>query len=195
MDFNAYDQACLYFDEAMGKPDSFDAWVLDSATTLGEFSRTKGVILLGGTAFGPKPMSYTQSNAIKTGMLLPRLQDFGAERSLLEQFIDMLLDTPKHVIVLAHEKELWEGEDDKAKMVGIGPLFTGQSVERVPLKFSEVYNLRIQKEGDGFKRYLQTQPDGIRGCGSRLGIPTGTEWSYAALTAERNKLKPTTPLL
>lgn len=181
-EFNVYDSSCLYFDEAMKKPDSFDTWVLDSATSLGEAARTKGVILLGGTSLSPKPMSNTQKNAISTGMLLPRLQDFGAERSLLEQFIDMLLDTDKHVVVLAHEKELYEGEGEASKMVGIGPLFTGQSVEKVPIKFSEVYNLRTRKEGSNFVRYLQTSPDGIRACGSRRGIPDGTLWNYEALT-------------
>lgn len=188
-EYIAYDDTCRYFDESMTKPDSFDTWILDSGTTLGDLARTKGVILLGGTLLGPKPMSFTQANAIKTGMLLPRLQDFGAERSLLEQFIDMLLDTSKHVIVLAHEKEIWEGEGEDIKRVGIGPMFTGQSAEKIPLKFSEVYNLRVQKEGDGFKRYLQTQPDGIRACGSRIGVPNGTLWNYTDWTAARRKLQ------
>lgn len=190
-EFNVYDSACLYFDESMKKPDSFDTWVLDSATSLGEAARTKGIILLGGTQLGPKPMSNTQANAIKTGMLLPRLQDFGAERSLLEQFVDMLLDTDKHVVVLAHEKDIYEGEGDDARLVGIGPLFTGQSMERVPLKFSEVYNLRSKKEGQAFKRFIQTSPDGIRACGSRRGIPDGTEWNYNALTAALKNLTQT----
>lgn len=193
-EYSAYDKTCVYFDESMKKPDSFDTWILDSATMLGQFARTKGIILLGGDHFG-KQMSKTQDNAIKTGMLLPRLQDFGAERSLLEQFIDMLLDTDKHVIVLAHEKELWEGEDDKAQLVGIGPLFTGQSVEIVSLKFSEVYRLKTEPEGNGFKRILQTQPYGKSSCGSRLGVPDGTEWTYSAVSAARNKIQAAKPTL
>jgi hypothetical protein len=115
-------------------------------------------------------------------MQLPRLQDFGAERSLTEQFVDMLLDSGKNVILLAHEKEEWEGEGDNQRLVGVVPMFTGQSVEKIPLKFSEVYNLRIQKEGTGFKRYLQTQPDGLRACGSRWGLPDGTAWTYEAIS-------------
>lgn len=181
--FNAYDQTCTYFDEAMKKPDTFDSWVLDSGTSLGAMAATKGIILLGTPEYGK--MSKTQETALNKGMLLPKIQDFGAERSLLEQFIDMLLDTPKNVILLAHEKEMWEGEGNNARMIGIAPMFTGQSAEKVPMKFSEVYNLRAQKEGPNLKRYLQTTPDGVRACGSRIGVPNGTAWDYSALEAFR----------
>lgn len=180
----AYDACCIYFDEAMKKPESFDTWILDSGTSLVEVATSKAAILLGGgNDFTAKPISRTFEAAKKTGLFLPKLQDFGAERSLTEQFIDMLLDSNKNVIVLAHEKELYEGEGDASRMVGIGPTFTGQSVERIPLKFSEVYNLRNRKEGPNYKRYIQTQPDGIRACGSRKGVPNETEWNYSAITA------------
>lgn len=187
----AFDACCRYFDDSMAaeKRDSFDTWVLDSGTSLSEVARNKGIILLGGKDFGPKPMSLTQSNAMKTGLQLPRLQDFGAERSLVEQFVDMLLDSGKHVILIAHEKEEWEGEGENQRLVGIVPMFTGQSVEKIPLKFSEVYNLRLEKDGPNWKRTLQTQPDGLRACGSRRGLPNGTEWTFEAI-ATALKLNP-----
>ncbi len=180
---NVFDEACKYFDEAMKKADSFDTWVLDSGTSLSLAARNKGIILLGGTSLGPKPMSNTQKQAEATGLQLARLQDFGAERSLTEQFIDMLLDTDKHVIVLAHEKEIWEGEGSDSRLTGIGPMFTGQSAEIIPTKFSEVYNLKMERTGPNWKRILQTEPDGIRQCGSRLGLPNGTVFEWPIIKA------------
>lgn len=184
MEFVSFDQCCNYFDESMKKPDTFDTWVLDSATSLIKAATAKAAILLaGGNAFTKKPISYTWQSAKDTGLFLPKLQDFGAERSMTEQFVDMLLDSDKNVIVICHEKEVWEGEGADAHMTEVVPLLTGQSVDRIPVQFSEIYNLRSKKEGAGIKRYLQTQPDGLRACGSRRGIPNETEWTYSAITA------------
>ena len=184
----AFDAACKYFDEwnQKDKRDLYDTWVIDSGTTLGEFARNKAIILLGGTEFSTKPLSHTHKAAMNTGMIVPKLQDFGAERSLLEQFVDMVLDTDKNVLLLSHERDEWEGEPPNERKVAITPMFTGQSAQRIPLKFDEVWNLRIEKEGTGWKRYLQTVPDGLRQCGSRLGLPTGTPFEYEAIKKALN---------
>ena len=199
---NAYDDACRYFDECM-KPsgkwksprtgqtydvgvDMFDTWVIDSGSTLTQAARNKAIILMGTKEFAQKQMSHTHAAAIKTGMLVPKIQDFGAERSLVEQFIDMVRTTNKNVLLLCHEKEQWEGEGNDAHLVGYVPLFTGQSTELIPIKFDEVYNLRTRKEGLNTVRYLQTAPDGLRACGSRLGVPDGTVFEYGALRQALN---------
>lgn len=186
---NAYDEACLFFDKWVKRDADYDTWIIDTGTTLGEYAKNKAMILLGGTEFSAKPLSYTHSSAIKTGMVVMKKQDFGAERSLLEQFIDMVMDTNKHVLLLGHEYEEWEGEPPNEKMVGIVPLFTGQSRQKIPLKFDEIWNLRIQKAGEGWKRFLQTEPDGIRSCGSRLGVPNGTLFEYDAVMKSLNLSK------
>jgi len=188
----AYDSACMYFDEWM-KPkgkwtsegknyevgrDMFDTFIIDSGTSLGIVATNKAVMVLGSTAVGPNPLSHTFKTAQATGMLIPKMQDFGAERSLVEQFIRMILTSGKNVVLLAHEKEVWEGDGPDAKLVEIVPLFTGQSSQRVPLMFDEVYNLRAKPQGDKLVRYLQTQPDALRKCGSRYGIPNETVWEY-----------------
>lgn len=184
---NAFDDACRYFDEYMKKSggkwngkdvgvDQFDTWVLDSGTTLIEFASNKARYLLGGKMPGSK--SDTQKNAESHGLVVLKMQDYGAERSMTEQFISMLLDSGKHVVVLAHEKEVTR---DDGVIEAIIPIFTGQSSERIPLKFNEVYRLRTRKAGSEMKRLLQTQPDGIAQVGSRLGVPNDCEWSWDAI--------------
>lgn len=191
---NAFDDACRYFDAYMeGKkwkspydgveyecsPDMFDTWVVDSGTTLGTASMAKGVMLLGDKSFtGPNVLSNTYAAAKKAGLLVPKQQDFGAERSLLEQFIRMIYDSGKHVVLICHEKE---HTNDSGGIIERVPLLTGQSVERVCLLFNEVYRLINSRQGTDFKRYVQTQPDGITKCGSRMGVPDGTAWDWDAI--------------
>ena len=197
---NALDDACRYFDACMdpkgqkwtsvstGKvydvhPDMFDTWVIDSGTMLSAVSKVKALVLMGtkGALIENKTLSQTFEVAKKTGFIKPAIQDFGAERSLVEQFIDMVMGSGKHVLLLCHEKEEWEGKDEAAHVVAYVPLFTGQSAETIPLKFNEVYNLQVIKEGPNLKRILKTAPDTLRTCGSRLGLPDGTIYEWDAI--------------
>lgn len=197
---NAFDDACRFFDEWM-KPkgkwtspvdkqtydvgrDMFDTWVIDSGTTLSELALYKAVIVL-----GSMNLSKTHENSLKEGVLIPRIQDYGSERSLVEQFVDMVKDSGKNVVLICHEKELTSPGDDRT-VIGYVPLLTGKSAESIPLKFDEVYNLRVKKSGLNIVRTLQTQPDGLRKAGTRYGIPDGSVWDWdtvqAALTGIKN---------
>jgi hypothetical protein len=179
----ALDQASIYFDECM-KPanvDSFDTWVIDTATSLFASAMNKGVILLGTEGKSLGISSNTWESAKKHGLLVPKKQDYGAERSMAEQFIDMVLASGKHVLLLAHEREQWDDNTDK--ITGYVPLMRGQSTEVVPSKFSEVWNLRTRPDGNNVKRYLQTKPDALRACGSRLGLPDETPFEWQAIKA------------
>lgn len=186
---NGFDDACLFFDEWM-KPsgfwtdrttgkrystgrEQFDTWIIDSGTTLSILAVYKAIILL-----GAKKLSQTHADAMASGLIIPRIQDYGSERSLVEQFVDMILSSGKNVVFICHEKEV---TDDQGSVIRIEPLLTGKSSEVVPLKFDEVYNLRVRRHGDGLKRTLLTVTDGVRKAGSRYGIPNDTEWTYDAL--------------
>jgi hypothetical protein len=188
---NAFDDSCRFFDEWM-KPqgnwkgtkvgrDMFDTWILDSGTTMSESAMNKAIIL-----HGSMNLSKTHKIATEQGIIIPKIQDYGSERSLVEQFADMLLESGKHVVFLCHEKEV---VDEGGAVLSIEPLLTGKSSEVVPLKFDEVYNLRIKRQGTEFVRYLQTKADGIRKVGSRYGIPNETSWDYGALVQALNKNK------
>jgi hypothetical protein len=186
-DHNAFDDACRYFDKWM-KPDMvdrFDTWVIDSGTTLSESAAIKARVLLGGTSFG-KPLSQTQAQAVATGLVIPKMQDFGAERSMVEQFVDMVKDSGKHLVLCCHEKIL---TDDEGITTAYVPLLTGQSAERIPLKFDEVYHLIVSKKGDTWERKLQTQATSLRRCGSRMGVKNGTAWEWDAIQAELTRIR------
>lgn len=177
---NAFDDACKYFDKWMAPDmvDRFDTWVLDSGTTMSEIAMNKAVILLGSPQFGR--MSKTHDQALSTGLLFPKIQDYGSERSLVEQFIRMLLDSGKHVVVVAHEKEIIS---DTGVTTSVVPLFTGKSSEVVSLMFDNVWHLRIQGVGATRRHVLTTQFDGIRTAKSRYGLPDGTEWNWPSIHA------------
>ncbi len=183
----AFDDACRYFDAQMkpGAVEQFDTWVIDSGTTLSEATSNKGIYLLSGSRT-PGAKSETHGAALKNGLIVLKQQDFGAERSMTEQFVQMLLDTDKHVVLICHEKVLYNESD---AIIGIVPLLTGQSAERIPLKFDEVYRMKMQKIGLEMKRVLQTQPDGLVRCGTRLGVPDGTEWTWDALNKALQPIK------
>jgi len=187
---NAYDDACKFFDEMMkpGKRDMFDTWIIDSGTTLSSDAQNKAVILLGTDEY--HHMSNTQKEAEKYGLLVPKIQDYGAERSLVEQFVDMVLSSGKDVVFICHEKEV---RDKQGNLISLVPNLVGQSAEAVPLRFDEVYNieakkgeLKYYKETNStvqfWDRVCQTQPDGLRKVGSRNGVPNGTPWEYEAVS-------------
>ena len=175
---NAFDDACAYFHKWMqpDKRDQFDTWVIDSATSLVQAAMNKAIILLGEKALSVT--SQTFDRAKKTGTIYPVIQDYGAERSMVEQFIQMVKDSGKHVLVLCHETEQ---RDENGMITSIEPLVTGQSKEVIPMKFDELWFLRVVKEGPNIIRYIQTTPDGVRKCGTRLGVPDKTPFEYEAV--------------
>jgi hypothetical protein len=205
---NAFDDACRFFDEWMkpsgrwqsltdGKKydvgrEQFDTWVIDSGTTLSEVAMTKAVMIM-----GKMGLSKTQAHGISEGIIIPKVQDYGSERSLVEQFIDMVKTSGKNLILLCHEKTLMKEDSDV--VTAVVPMLTGQSAEKVPLKFDEVYNLRIKQVGSDeakvlgttMKRYLQTEADGLRKVGSRYGIPNESLWNWDTVQKALTKIKET----
>lgn len=195
---NAFDDACRYFDACM-KPsavwtshngtktevgrDRFDTWVVDTGTSLSAAALTKAIILLSGSFEGVK--SGTQNAALTHGLVFPKIQDYGSERSLVEQFIAMLYDTDKHFLFLCHEKEISDKQGDPIARV---PLLTGKGVEAVSALFDEVWNIRAKKQGSETIRYCQTRTDAVRSAKSRAGYPNEMPWDYELIAKEHEKL-------
>lgn len=188
---NAFDDACRYFDKWMkpDKRDTFDTWVIDSGTTLADMAMNKAIIVLGSQS---PPLSKTHQTAVQTGVLTPKQQDWGSERSLTEQFVDMVKGSGKHVVLICHQKEKMNDKGDT--VVEICPLLTGKGVEAISLKFDEIYYLKVKGNPPDQKRVLYTQQTGLIKCGSRLGIPHETEWSYPALEQALNQIRAATPV-
>lgn len=190
---NAFDDACRYFDACMSSKtvewtspkfgakmpvnkDMFDTWVVDSTTTLFETSQNKAIILLGTKQLAMA--SSTHDQALKTGLIYMKQQDYGSQRSMVEQFIDMVKGSGKHLVVLSHEAQFM---NDAGSVTDILPMYVGGSREAIPLKFDEIYRLTAKKKGPEMLRLLQTHTDGIVKCGTRYGVPNDTEWSYEAI--------------
>lgn len=178
---NAFDDAFLYFEKMMkpDKRDTFDTWVIDTATSLSEVALNKALIFMGG-----EQLSKTHAVALNTGVVVPKIQDYGAERSLIEQFVAMVKATDKHFILLCHEKELYEGDT----VVGRVPLLTGKGVEAICSQFDEVYNLQPQRQGTNIFRNLVTEQVGRNMAKSRLGIPSGTQWNWESISAKLEEI-------
>lgn len=175
---NAFDDATRWIESQLkpGNRDKFDTIVLDSATTALTYGRNKALIVL-----QQLKISHTHQLGMQHGLLPMRIQDWGAQRSMIEQFIDVLLATDKRIVVICHEKEVTNDDGD---LIEIRPLLTGKSDEEVPLKFDEVYNIQIRRKGPKWERYLVTEPDGVRKVKSRLGIANGTAWDYESLAKQ-----------
>jgi len=180
----AFDDACRYFDLCMqpANRDKFDTWVIDSGTTLVELAMNKAIMVLGGAN-----LSKTFESAKKTGVIMLKMQDYGSERSLTEQFVDMVKGSGKHVVFICHEKEKYA--DDGQTITAKVPLLTGKSVEAISLKFDEIYYLKVTGNAPDQKRVLQTQQTGLVKCGSRYGIPDGTAWDYDSIMKELTAIR------
>lgn len=194
---NGYDDACRFFDEMMSpaKVGLFDTWVVDSGTTLSEDAQNKAVILLGAKEYGF--MSKTHEQAMKYNLLVPKIQDYGAERSLVEQFVAMVLSTSKNVVFICHE---YEQTDESGNTIAVMPLLTGKSRQAIPLSFDEVYWIRTRRKGLAWERVCTVQPDGIHLVGSRNGQSDGVLWDFNSVRQglvkayeERVKLFSTAP--
>lgn len=196
---NAFDDSCRYFDACMSTGaewrslrtgektrvgrDMFDTWVVDTGTSLSQYALYKAIILLGGTFQGVT--SGTLQQAVAHGLVFPKIQDYGSERSLVEQFIGMLYDTDKHFVFLCHEKEV---TDKDGNPTAITPLLTGKGVEAVSALFDEVWNIRAKKVGPDTIRVCQTRTDGVRSAKSRAGYPNEMQWEWPAIEMEHKKL-------
>lgn len=208
--FDPFDKACRYFDACMSQStvmwesydgnkypvnkDMFDTWILDSATTATELALSKAIILLGRPNADKElgQRSGTHNAALKFGLVIPKIQDYGAERSMIEQLVQMIKDSGKMFVLVCHEGE----KRGKPEMPGVPgpveayvPLLTGRSVQAIPLMFDEVYNSRTRPKGTATEYYLQTTPDGLRACGSRLGIPNEIPNNWDSIKAALDSIR------
>jgi hypothetical protein len=179
----AFDDSFLFYEKMMTPAfrDTFDTWVIDTATSLSEAALNKALIFMGTQS--PK-LSNTFDTAVLQGIVIPKIQDYGAERSLVEQFVAMVKSSGKHVVLLCHEKELYEGD----AVVGRVPLLTGKGVEAICALFDEVYNLQVSMQGPNKIRTVVTDAVGRNMAKSRLGVPSGTPWDYDSIKGVLDKI-------
>lgn len=184
---SAFDAACMYFDEWMkpAKRDQFDTWVIDSGTSLSFVARAKALYVMGSKpASGGKPRSSTLTNAQQSGLALMEQSDWGAERSLVEQFCRMVLDSGKHVLINVHEKEI-----EKAGVIQTVPLFTGDSKVVIPSMVGDIWHLRDGVVNNRAVIKLVANPIGTYQIRSELGLDEVYEPDYDKIVARIRALQ------
>lgn len=125
-----FDAVCDTIDQALEKESArFDTIVVDEATRLRSFAMNKGIRI---NSFTEK--SKTLNAAIKNDVIIPAVQDYGAEMSLVEQFCNGYTDIckryGKHFILIAHERHIYNKPSkigEQPSLQRILPGFTGQT--------------------------------------------------------------------
>lgn len=164
----AFWDALAYTNKLIADPE-IETIVIDSLTSLSTLARNVG---LAANAKGRR--SQTLTDAKINGLVLMTMQDFGAEMSAIEQFIDQLVSVDKHVLVLAHEKA---ETNDTGIVLSVGPLITGDRLRaKIARWFDDVWYMEATGEGEKRKHVLVTASDKKRKTvGSRLGLPPEIE--------------------
>ena len=183
---SAFDAACRYFDEWMvpGKVSQFDTWVIDSGTLLSMIARAKALYVMGKSFIGSKPRSQTLERAQQSGLALMEQSDWGAERSLVEQFCRMILESGKNVIINVHEKEIVK--DGVTRTV---PLFTGDSKVVIPAMVPDVWHLRDGVQNGKPCLKLVASPTGTYQIRSELGLDEVYDPDYDKIVARIRELQ------
>lgn len=148
----AYDLVCDTIDYALQKfPEEFDTIVIDDVTQLRKSALNKGLEFNQNTG-----KSQTLKNIKeKYDMVVAAVQDYGAEMSLVEQFIAGYTTTckqaGKHLIMNAHERLTYrKGEKigDPAVLAKTSPGFTGQTFpDAVTAYFDHVWYFQVVGAG------------------------------------------------
>lgn len=170
---DSHDMLCDTLDHYIQKRrDEFDTVVVDDASSLRRGAMIKAVEInmdLG--------KSSTGANAKKHGMIVPVVQDYGEEMSVVEKFLADYTEIAKasnlHLLITAHEKLTYKkGQKigDPPTLVKIRPAFTGQQFpDTVPAFFDEVWRFYVVGRGDKKQHRIITQPSELLVAKSRHG--------------------------
>lgn len=185
----AYDMVCDAIDEALEKfPEKFDTVILDELTGFSRFAMNKAIEINQGMN-----KSQAQVSSQKWDMVIPGVQDYGAEMSLVKQFlagtIDLLKSHNKHFLVLAHERYLYETITDKSgkkvetsTISKILPSFTGKKdTDAIPNLFDLVWHTEVVRSGDNQVFRVRTMGDDTLIAKTRYGgifntLETNVSW-------------------
>ncbi len=159
---NSHDQTCDAIDYAFTHwLDRFDTIVIDDASSLRRGAMWKAIQIN-----SDLNKSTTLANEKKFGTIVPQVQDYGEEMSVVEQFLssytDIFKSHNKHFILTAHEKLSFKKGDkigDPPILVKIRPGFTGTSFpDTVPGFFDEVWWFHVEGKGERRKFRATTLP-------------------------------------
>jgi hypothetical protein len=161
-----YDLVCDAIDYGLKNfPDEFDTVVVDDATFLRKYALNKGIEV--NSTLGK---SKTAGSIKQFAMQMASVQDYGAEMSLIEQFVvnygDILKGMNKHFILIAHERNTFRKGDkigDSPTLIKCGPAFTGQTFpDQIPAYFDHVFHTESIPGNGGVNTYrMRTVGDDV----------------------------------
>lgn len=173
----AYDKVCDIIDSALVQLKGKIKWIIiDELTAFSRFALNKAMEINIGTN-----KSQASATSKKWDMVIPGIQDYGAEMSLVKQFLAGTIDLCKandiNIIVVAHERYLYETktndkgvktETDTVKK--ILPSFTGKKdTDAIPNLFDLVWHTEVMRSGDKYIYRVRTVGDDILLAKTRYG--------------------------
>lgn len=152
--------------------DLFDTIIFDDADFLNASAMNHAVMVNADT-----DKSKTKSKIGKYSFILPVIQDFGTQMSLVEAFIQKLASLcrvyGKNLIFNAHEKMLFR-KDPRTKediLIKIAANFTGRAApEAISSYFDLVLRITRVGKGDSFVKKFQCHPDDIVSAKDRYSV-------------------------
>lgn len=160
----AFDELCRIIDYSLENlSDDFDNVLIDNATAIRRFAMIRGLSI--SKDLGRSKTKDTVLASYK--MVIPAIQDYGMEMSMIEWFIttyiDILKAEGKNFILTAHQRLTYLKGDrigDAPVLEKIRPGFTGQTFpDDVPALFDEVWYAERVGSGAGAVFRCKTQGD------------------------------------
>jgi len=107
---------------------------------------------------------------------LPLFQEFRRSSEMMDDLFVQLQDMEKHVIIICHTQEDWEGKDDDRRMVRIRPDLTPAVAKKLNglLNFTGYLEYKPGMGTNPAKRILTVNPSGKIVAKNRLGIQQTT---------------------
>lgn len=147
-------------------PQLWDTLIVDSMTPVTDASIILALSENGRLNLSKSWKDWTVSENHPLRVRPTRVQDYGAAATLTKDFIQELRKLPKNLVVTAHERV---ETDDDGKPTSVQPALVGQARMTVPALFDEVWYMQVTGTRSAPKFVMQTSPDSLHKCGSRLG--------------------------
>lgn len=170
---SGFDRCCLAVDSMLEWNDKegigIQTLVVDNATRIEEYMMNKAIMaeyILAGNQ-----EKSVLSHERKYGIRRPHDSTWGAAQSLMDPFVNWLIELPFHIVFVAHTYENWEQIPNtrKRRLVSVLPLFVGQQRTSIPNKFDNVWYALTSGGGRSQVWGIQSERSEIELAKTRVG--------------------------
>lgn len=193
----AWEQVSYIIDESLKlHSDKFDSIVIDDASALRRAAMNKGIEI----NFAEN-LSVTKTKRDKYDTLMPAMQDYQREMTMLEQFVAFytvrLKSASKNFIITGHERHTFKKGDkmgDAPVLIKTSPWFTGvdKSPDQITQYFDNVWRTEAVSGGNNRTYRIITQgSESVQGKTRWSGVFADTEkdlnWSKVVERIKNSK--------